>query len=115
MKQKLREVRNQVEAAGYKMAQMNLEEKKAKQGKDGLREALRRAQTSSASSGKVDRRTAAEKRLGNEGKKAKVNSAIKASEERDSNLKLMDKMPITAQIQKSAERKRKQKLGKVAK
>lgn len=56
-RQKLREVRNQVEAAGGKMraAVPDLDQRGTKRGKDGLREAIRRAQLSSGSRGKFDK------------------------------------------------------------
>lgn len=56
-RQKMREVRNKVEAAGGKLraSTPDLTFGGAKRGKDGLREALKRAQVSSASHGKFDR------------------------------------------------------------
>jgi len=56
-RQKMREVRNQVEAAGGKLkaSTPDLAVKGGKRGKDGLKEAIKRAQVSSASFGKFDR------------------------------------------------------------
>jgi len=62
-KQKMREVRNRVEAAGSRLKAaapdlnvgMRSGAESAKRGPAGLKEALRRAQTSSASAGKFDR------------------------------------------------------------
>jgi len=55
-RQKMREVRNQVEAAGGKLrASVPDLAGSQKRGKDGLREAVKRAQVSSASFGKFDR------------------------------------------------------------
>lgn len=56
-RQKLREVRNKVEAAGGKLRASvpDLSSIKTKRGKDGLKEAIKRAQVSSASRGKFDR------------------------------------------------------------
>ncbi|CAE7771143.1 RRS1 [Symbiodinium sp. CCMP2456] len=55
-RQKMREVRNQVEAAGGKLrASVPDLVGSQKRGKDGLREAVKRAQVSSASYGKFDR------------------------------------------------------------
>merc|ERR1719401_2893741 len=56
-KQKMREVRNKVEALGGKLkaSTPDLAKGGAKRGKDGLREAVKRAQASSASMGKFDR------------------------------------------------------------
>jgi len=60
-RQKMREVRNKVEAAGGKLRasvpdlQSGGMGKSSKRGKDGLREAVKRAQVSSASFGKFDR------------------------------------------------------------
>jgi len=55
-KQKMREVRNKVEAAGGKIrASVPDLQSGAKRGADGLREAVKRAQASSASFGKFDR------------------------------------------------------------
>lgn len=58
-KQKMRELRNQVEAVGGKIRasvpDLNKSAKEFKRGKDGLREAMKRAQISSASHGKFDR------------------------------------------------------------
>lgn len=57
-RQKMREVRNKVEALGGKLRATvpDLTSPGAKRGKDGLREAIKRAQTSSASLGKFDRK-----------------------------------------------------------
>merc|ERR1719222_1449477 len=57
-RQKMREVRNKVEALGGKMraSTPDLEKGGGKRGKDGLREAMKRAQSSSASMGKFDRK-----------------------------------------------------------
>merc|ERR1712187_714009 len=56
-KQKMREVRNKVEALGGKLraSTPDLSKGGTKRGKDGLREAVKRAQASSASMGKFDR------------------------------------------------------------
>jgi len=57
-KQKMREVRNKVEALGGKLRASVPDLQKhgeTKRGKDGLREAVKRAQASSASMGKFDR------------------------------------------------------------
>jgi regulator of ribosome biosynthesis len=54
-RQKMREVRNKVEAAGGKLRASVPDLQGGKRGKDGLREAMKRAQVSSASFGKFDR------------------------------------------------------------
>lgn len=55
-RQKMREVRNKVEAAGGKLrASVPDLSNSQKRGKDGLKEAIKRAQVSSASYGKFDR------------------------------------------------------------
>lgn len=61
-RQRLREVRNKVEASGFKMsaAAPDLAMGKCQRGAEGLKEAIKRAQKSSASMGKFDRLAANE-------------------------------------------------------
>ena len=94
-KQKLREMRNKVEAAGYKMGGANLAGDKSMnsgRGTTGLTEALKRAQGSSASCGKFDRRAKEEKVLPKRGGRTKVNAAISGEEERAGARKMLDKI-----------------------
>jgi len=95
-KQRLRELRNKVETAGFKMLPVNLDKtsnsKDSGRGKEGLTEALKRAQVSSASRGKFDRLARNEKKMDtNRGKKAKLVGSNVASE-RAAYLKTLDRM-----------------------
>jgi len=93
-KQKLREVRNKVEAAGGKIRASVPELLKkgdptggsSGRGKDGLREAVRRAQVSSASKGKFDRLASGEA-SNLQPKKRKIEMAQKPGEEKERYLK----------------------------
>ncbi|CAK0885730.1 unnamed protein product, partial [Prorocentrum cordatum] len=93
-KQKLREVRNKVEAAGGKIRASVPELLKkgdptggsSGRGKDGLREAVRRAQVSSASKGKFDRLATGEA-SNLQPKKRKIEMAQKPGEEKERYLK----------------------------
>lgn len=98
-KQKMREVRNRVEAAGSRLsaAAPNLDVgmraggDAAKRGAAGLKEALRRAQTSSASAGKFDR--AAPNEAANlQRKKQKVTQFRTLGEEKERYLKTADQV-----------------------
>ena len=89
-KQKLREARNKMETRGERLpagVNSSLVEGK-KRGKDTLDEVLRRAQVSSGSVGKFDRRIETEKVM-NQGKKKKLLSG-KLGEERSQALKIMN-------------------------
>jgi hypothetical protein len=89
-KQKLREARNKMETRGERLpagVNSSLVEGK-KRGKDTLDEVLRRAQVSSGSVGKFDRRIETEKVM-NQGKKKKLLSG-KFGEERSQALKIMN-------------------------
>lgn len=89
-KQKLREARNKVEMSGDKLpagVNSSLVEGK-KRGKETLDEVLKRAQVSSGSSGKFDRRIQNEKVL-DQGKKKKLLSS-KAGQEKSQALKIMN-------------------------
>eukprot|EP00392_Amoebophrya_sp_AT5.2_P009846 g9874.t1 len=77
-KQKLREMRNKVEQAGFKLAPVSLEKTgvnegaNSKRGKEGLHEALKRAQPSSGSRGKFDRKAKDESTVKKRGGKKKL-------------------------------------------
>lgn len=89
-KQKVREARNKLETRGERLpagVNSSLVEGK-KRGKDTLDEVLRRAQVSTGSVGKFDRRIESEKVM-NQGKKKKLLSG-KVSEERNQALKIMN-------------------------
>lgn len=89
-KQKLREARNKLETKGERLpagVNSSLVEGK-KRGKDTLDEVLRRAQVSTGSVGRFDRRIESEKVM-NQGKKKKLLSG-KVSEERNQALKIMN-------------------------
>jgi len=87
-RQKMREVRNKVEAAGGKLraAVPDLLPGGAKRGKDGLREVLRRAQASSGSRGKFDR-LAANEATNLEMKKQKIGAPVSGEKERERYMK----------------------------
>lgn len=125
-KQKAREIRNQVEGLGRKMPVISAPDltaaKMGKRGKDGLNEALRRAQTSTRSVGRFDRSAKNEKDL--RSKRQKISSSS-TQEERERHLKFADrilsgggmfdrskagKMGLAAEHEQNAERK---KAGKV--
>lgn len=92
-KQKAREIRNQVEGLGRKMPQISAPDlaaaKQGRRGKEGLSEALRRAQTSTRSVGKFDRTAKGERDL--RSKRQKV-SHSSTTEERAQHLKVADKI-----------------------
>lgn len=92
-KQKAREIRNQVEGLGRKMPQISAPDltaaKIGKRGKDGLNEALRRAQTSTRSVGKFDRSAQGEKDLRSKRQKI-VSTSVK--DERERHLKFADRV-----------------------
>jgi regulator of ribosome biosynthesis len=89
-KQKAREIRNRVEATGRKMTTVSAPDlssaKQGGRGKDGLQEALRRAQTSSRSFGKFDKEAPREKDL--RSKRRKVAGFSSTKDEREHHLKM---------------------------
>jgi len=90
-KQKMREVRNQVEAVGAKLRASVPDLQKGdqggvKRGKEGLKEAMKRAQQSSASFGKFDR-TAPNETTGLQQKQRKVGLDRSVKDEKDHYLK----------------------------
>jgi len=93
-KQKMREMRNKVEAIGEKLPAgvTNFAEPNSKRhrGKENLKEALRRAQVSSASFGNFDKRAENEV-VAKQPKKKKVKE-VSASEEKSANLKLLSRI-----------------------
>merc|ERR1711972_761848 len=98
-RQKMREVRNRVEAAGGRMkaAVPDLEQgmrsgaASTKRGPEGLKEALKRAQISSASFGKFDR-VAKNEPTNLQAKRRKVTKIRSAGEEKDHYLKAAGKV-----------------------
>ncbi|CAD7953723.1 unnamed protein product [Amoebophrya sp. A25] len=98
-KQKLREMRNKVEQAGFKLAPAQLEKTgdtkvgaNSKRGKEGLSEALKRAQVSSGSRGKFDKRKKGEELVKKRGGKKKLVGGNDKKTERDAVLKTFDKV-----------------------
>lgn len=97
-RQKMREVRNKVEALGGKLKAASpglgkegaLPGQGSGRGKDGLREAIKRAQGSSASMGKFDR--VAPNEATNLQKKRKPNFAANATEEKEKYLKAANRV-----------------------
>lgn len=86
-RQKMREVRNKVEAAGGKLrASVPDLQNMAKRGKEGLREAVKRAQVSSASYGKFDR-VAPNEATNLQPKQRKVVSSSKPGDEKERYIK----------------------------
>ncbi|CAE7211027.1 RRS1 [Symbiodinium natans] len=91
-RQKMREVRNQVEAAGGKLrASVPDLVGSQKRGKDGLREAVKRAQVSSASFGKFDR-TAPNEATNLQPKRKKGTAPVSGDAEKDSYLKTVGRV-----------------------
>lgn len=91
-RQKMREVRNKVEAAGGKIrASVPDLTNSTKRGKDGLREAIKRAQVSSASFGKFDR-VAPNEATNLQPKVRKVNTATSPGQEKERYLKQVNRV-----------------------
>jgi len=94
-KQKMREVRNKVEALGGKIRasvpDLNKSAKDMKRGKDGLREAIKRAQVSSASFGKFDR-VAPNEATNLQQKKRKKSATKSVGEEKEAYMKSAGKV-----------------------
>jgi len=92
-RQKMREVRNKVEAAGGKMRASvpDLSSSGKKRGAEGLKEALRRAQISSGSRGKFDR-IAPNEATNLQPKRQKFNAPVSGEKERERYLKFAGKV-----------------------
>jgi len=92
-RQKMREVRNKVEAAGgkFRASIPDLAKDGQKRGKDGLREALKRAQTASGSRGKFDR-VAPNEATNLQTKRQKPHEALSGEKEKDRYMKFAGKV-----------------------
>jgi len=90
MKQKMREVRNKVEAGGKLSASVPELNKEAKRGTDGLREVLKRAQVSTGSRGKFDR-VATNEPTNLQQKRHKAHGAMSSDKEKERYMKLAGK------------------------